>query len=445
MNTFNNRRRSFIKNAGALVIGSTLPVSLVELAFAKSDKNVKGKRDKSGTYIPASALPTPVLLESYDSLSGFTFATNSTHALVNTGQLQGSGTIQMNGNGVSASLSANKTVLASVDPTTLGTLCFAVYKNPDADSITQVKSYSLALTRTAQESLSLWTDGPTRFHSGWRWIAANINEFPVTKAAGVGSLQAKVSANQASPYNAQVLYDCLYYNANGRPTIVPTFDDIYDTTYTTVFPIFQSLGIVGTCYVPIDFIGKPNRMTLAQLQELYDAGWDLACDSTRDDSKTVLDNTATALASINANRDFAVSHGWTRAKDHLCWTHGLWNEVTADAFTKAGYLTGRTTEGQSVYDRFGLGNTGITVPGMGFTNTTPITKATARLTEILLRGSTQFFLHHDVKTSPSGMGWQASVFSDFYTNFVHSQRLAGNLDVLTVSQWYARCGSATVP
>lgn len=39
MNTFNNSRRNFIKNAGALTLGSTLPFSLVELAFAETDQN----------------------------------------------------------------------------------------------------------------------------------------------------------------------------------------------------------------------------------------------------------------------------------------------------------------------------------------------------------------------------------------------------------------------
>jgi len=431
MNTFNNSRRSFIKNAGVLAIGGTLPVSLVEMAMAACDLNF--------------TLPTPVLLEPFDSLTGFTFSTNSTHALVNVGRLQGSAAIQMNGSGVNVGLSANKAVLTLIDPTTLGTICYAVYKNPDANSIAQVKSYGLSLTRSTQESLSLWTDGPTRFHSGWRWIAANINEFPATITSGVGPLQAKVTTYQASPYKGQVLYDCMYYNANGRPTIVPTFDDIYDTTYTTVFPLFESLGIVGTCYVPIDLIGKANRMTLAQLDELYNAGWDFACDSTRDDSITVLNDTSTALVSINANRDYIAGRGWTRATNHLCWTNGLWNEVTADAFIGAGFLTGRTTEPQSLFDRFGLGNTGITVPGMGFSNTTPINTPVKQLTEVLLRGSTQFFLHHDVKVSPSSLGWQTSLFTDFYTNYVNSQRLAGNLDVLTVSQWYGRCGSATIP
>lgn len=39
MNTINNSRRSFIKSAGALAIGTTLPISLIELAFADSSQN----------------------------------------------------------------------------------------------------------------------------------------------------------------------------------------------------------------------------------------------------------------------------------------------------------------------------------------------------------------------------------------------------------------------
>ncbi len=39
MNTFNNSRRSFIKNTTAIALGATLPISLVELAFAKSSEN----------------------------------------------------------------------------------------------------------------------------------------------------------------------------------------------------------------------------------------------------------------------------------------------------------------------------------------------------------------------------------------------------------------------
>jgi 3',5'-cyclic-AMP phosphodiesterase len=39
MTIFNNSRRNFLKNTGALALGGLLPISLVELAFAESDHN----------------------------------------------------------------------------------------------------------------------------------------------------------------------------------------------------------------------------------------------------------------------------------------------------------------------------------------------------------------------------------------------------------------------
>ena len=39
MNTINRSRRNFIKNTSVLALGSTLPISLVELAFAETDQN----------------------------------------------------------------------------------------------------------------------------------------------------------------------------------------------------------------------------------------------------------------------------------------------------------------------------------------------------------------------------------------------------------------------
>jgi len=39
MSTIDNSRRNFIKTAGTLAIGTTLPISLVELAFAESSQN----------------------------------------------------------------------------------------------------------------------------------------------------------------------------------------------------------------------------------------------------------------------------------------------------------------------------------------------------------------------------------------------------------------------
>lgn len=41
MNTAKKNRRNFLKTAGAVALGSTLPISLVELAFANTLKTLR--------------------------------------------------------------------------------------------------------------------------------------------------------------------------------------------------------------------------------------------------------------------------------------------------------------------------------------------------------------------------------------------------------------------
>lgn len=398
--------------------------------------------NNSSVFKAINDLPAKVLLESFDSEASFTYATNSTHSTA-TGQTQGTGRQQMNGIAVNATLTASKQVSAAIVPSDLGVLAFEVSK--DATYAASVSGFALGLTRGGvNDSVNIITDSVSRFRAGKRFISVNVSEFPNIAALGSGTLTAIAKATQATPYTAQVTFDALYYNAAGRPTIVPTFDDVYDSIYTTVFPLFKSLGIVGTIAVPIDFVGNTGKMTLNQLNEMYEAGWDICCDSTRDDSVTDLTVSANALTSIQANQAYMQKQGWTRAINHFVWTNGLWNEATAAAFEGAGFLTGRTTEPQSFYDRLGLGAIAMTLPSMGFSSSATVATAVARITEIMLRGNTQFYHWHDISDSPSAIGWQKTKFFDFWINYVKPKINAGTLDVLTMSQHGKRTINSTI-
>jgi hypothetical protein len=177
---------------------------------------------------------------------------------------------------------------------------------------------------------------------------------------------------------------------------------------------------------------------------MYAAGWDICCDSTRDDSATDLVSTVNALASINANVAYINQQGWSRAVNYFVWTNGLWNEATCAAFQNAGFLIGRTTEPQSFYDRFGLGGIAMTIPSTGFSSGAALTTATNRLDEIMLRGCTQYYHWHDISATPSAIGWPVDKFTDFWTNYVKPKVDAGLLDILTISEHGKRTLNATI-
>ncbi len=59
-----------------------------------------------------------------------------------------------------------------------------------------------------------------------------------------------------------------------HPVII-TFDDANEDNYTTAFPIMQKYGFTGVLYVPVDYIGLPDYLTVAQIEEMSAAGWEV--------------------------------------------------------------------------------------------------------------------------------------------------------------------------
>jgi len=61
--------------------------------------------------------------------------------------------------------------------------------------------------------------------------------------------------------------------------IILTFDDGNDNTYTTVFPILQKYNFTGTTYIVYNYVGAARYMNKKQIQELYEAGWEIGSHS----------------------------------------------------------------------------------------------------------------------------------------------------------------------
>jgi peptidoglycan/xylan/chitin deacetylase (PgdA/CDA1 family) len=58
-------------------------------------------------------------------------------------------------------------------------------------------------------------------------------------------------------------------------SIVLTFDDGNDNTYTRAFPILQKYGFSGTAYIVYNYVGVTNYMDKQQIRALYEAGWEI--------------------------------------------------------------------------------------------------------------------------------------------------------------------------
>lgn len=271
------------------------------------------------------ALSAPVLLEGFNSLSGFS-VTGGTQSLDTTRKVQGAGMVAVQGNGTASN---NPFIVKTTDTTQqtyTGTV--AMYIRHYAESERQPFQIAPKLGRSGTY-YDVFTNRPgfgNARPSGGFWVAVHSSESNASLRAlppGQFDRQLNVSQNTLAGYNAwssKVGWDALMLNCAGRPTILFAFDDAENTAATVAAPYMTPYGIPGTLYLPSAEVGLNNtKLSVSQVSDLYAAGWDVACNTTDDSALTEFSTVAGAVADLSANRDYLTSHGWTRARDHFCY------------------------------------------------------------------------------------------------------------------------------
>ena len=215
----------------------------------------------------------PIYTESMEATDDWTVA-SGTLAVNNVEKFSGNASLKLTSDsGVTASISKTinwnfaaissyNSFLIRVYPHTAPTTTFSsvkIYLMKDASNY-----YVLTVT-TSQLTTGVWTTGK------------RINIWMGTERHPPGLVMStlKIELITAAAQVAEVSLDILEMGEVNRPGIVLTFDDIDLTTYTLAYPQLASRKMVGTGYQVSDYIGTAGKLTAAQLQELYAAGWDI--------------------------------------------------------------------------------------------------------------------------------------------------------------------------
>lgn len=318
----------------------------------------------------------------------------------------------------------------------LGTLVFRVDKYIEgADSIS---SYLLEIrSSNLINQVTCMNDSATVSPPGSRWVCAHVSEFEDFFNKNFDSVYLAIKASQRRPFLGKVAFSPIFHSVKRRPTVVITFDDLHSSIYDLAFPFLKKRNLCCTLYVPKDFVGKVKKLRLEQIVDMYESGWDMACDSTPDDTLTKILDIERSVRDILINRDFLVSQGLTRAADHFCWTFGRWDIAVANEFRSVGFKSGRSVEPQAFYDGFGLLDIDMTIPSCGASVGNDTTRLYKQLDEVVRRGVTQFFHFHNIVQDGQKDGFYFSGFLDFVEK-IYFLRNSGAVDVLTISQWWNR-------
>jgi hypothetical protein len=422
--------------------------------YSRRQRNIIGLNGKpsigqggDGPYVP----PASQLIDALDSMTDaggntrvIQGAASSVGSLDTTSNIEGAAGININQTTpTNATIGVNTANAGSQDVGTFGAIALYFDCKNDTSALS-LSGASLGLTRGAASTTVTKTFSPA---AGGQWLLFHQSDFTALVTAGLGTLAHSERMTQFSPYGAMGTFDALIKNAGGMPTYCMTVDDIFDTHYNTWFPLMQARGLVGTLFLPPNFIGQANRMTLAQLQEMHNAGWGIGNDLTPDDTSVSTDPT-TAVAACQGIRDFIHANGLAVTSDnsrHGCFPNGVAPLATSQALYDSGMRTLRTVQAGYLYTKHGIAKGDARQhPSNGSTSSLTSSQLIAILQRGLDLGATTFTHWHDMKASPSAIGIQTQVAIDAM-DWLQAKKAAGLAAVIRPDQLYARDGVCAKP
>lgn len=126
-----------------------------------------------------------------------------------------------------------------------------------------------------------------------------------------------------------------------HPTVALTFDDGTETDLLVAAPLLREVGYDATFYITVGFVGQPGYLTLPQIRELHEGGFEIGCHSM----------THAYLSDCSTRQlETEVVESRNRLQDllgapvlHLSCPGGRWSPRVSDVALDAGYLSVATS------------------------------------------------------------------------------------------------------
>lgn len=398
------------------------------------------------TVPPLVALPTPVLLEAFDTEVGKTFAATGSHSII-TGQVQGTGRQQVVSPGTNLTLFCTAVEVGPFVPSTMGTLSWRTTK----DASNTVADNQMGLGRTTiTTTQSALADSPLKSRPGGKFIAVNINQPAYSAIASLpsGTLAVSPRISQISPFTPTVTFDALSYNADGRNQVCLIFDDCGKGWVTMLLPLLDKYNLKATFAIAVNFIGQAGKCTWDDIRLLKSRGHCII-GNTKADVGIVSGFASDAL--LVADYTSADGTGWKEillAQVPDCWpyamalSNGELNEARIQALETAGMLMARTTDPQYFYNRMGFGANGsekgqsLQIPSRGVGSiSTPLSTVFAQLDLSQLIGALQCVHGHNVTDTPTSNDMTPAYCDSLLSN-IAGRRLTGKTTDVTLKEVY---------
>jgi peptidoglycan/xylan/chitin deacetylase (PgdA/CDA1 family) len=220
------------------------------------------------------------------------------------------------------------------------------------------------------------------------------------------------------------------------PRVIITFDDGSETTYTKAFPIMQTNGQKGVSYIISNIVGDAGRMTLAQLTEMYNAGWDIGNHSENHVYLTSQIKSVLHSEIDNCSR-FLFESGFIKSYKMFSYPYGDYNQTVVDYLISQNFQLCRSSiEGQYDEQLELGGNNQFLMKSRYIAKTTATATVQGYIDDVITNGGLCVLMFHAIVDADAGD--YEYLTADFQTisDYIKTKVDAKLLKCVTMSEYY---------
>jgi Polysaccharide deacetylase len=269
---------------------------------------------------------------------------------------------------------------------------------------------------------------------GWNEFYIDTTKFTVS---GTGSftndiLSMQIRVEALASTQASVIFHSLVRDETQKPMLIFTFDDGWDSQYTEAFKRMKKKGIPGMIAVVPSLVDTSGYMTLAQLKEVYNYGWDLS-NHTYDHVNLKNVDKVTAEKQINDAEKWLKKQGFFRAADVVVYPQGGYNNDVID-------IVKNKRAARSIVEGIepGIPCDKYKIKIRNVLNTVTPATANGWIDEIINTGGTLVLLWH--KLVPTASVSTEYSIADFQTIVDYAYSKRDQVDIVTFTEYLDRCG-----
>ncbi len=322
----------------------------------------------------------------------------------------------------------------SIDFTKVTTVTMWVYANFPADS-GEWHAASIYITSDNYQDYFLATTQQLR--PGWSKLTFSKSDFVAYGNPSWGvmnGLELGLFGDTTDGFS--VSFADMEVNSFAPAKVVICFDDDYISSFSYGYKYMKKYNMPATEFVISSTVGGLGRTTVANLNTMYNAGWDM-CNhtNTHPDLRTLTQ--AGVVSEYQICQNFLISNGWTRNQGylHLAYPYGDYNGTVLAADQQAGLLTARTTM-ESTPQASRLDSIYALYSQVPDSLTQNVNDILASVSQVITDGGTLILTFHNITPTPEvAIDWKDT---DFYTiiDAIQAAKKAGQVSVMTLTQWY---------